>query len=72
MGGRRMRFVALVPDPVTGRMVPFCGAAGIPIEFTAGSQDEANRMAKANRLPPAVLVLPDELSPNNAQKEEPT
>ena len=56
-----MRYVALVPDPVTGRLTPYRGVAGIPIEFTARDQDHANALAKANRLPPAVLVMPDEL-----------
>ena len=62
-----MRYVALVPDPVTGRLVPYRGAAGIAIEFHAPNQAEANRLAKANRLPPAVSVRPDETANKTAK-----
>jgi hypothetical protein len=56
-----MRYVALVPDPVIGRLVPYLDKASHPVEFQADSQADANQQAKAMRLPPAVLVLPDEL-----------
>ncbi len=65
-----MRFAAMVPDPVTGRLVPYLGEAGIPIEFDAESQDDANRLARANKLPPAVLVLGDELAGSRAPAQQ--
>jgi hypothetical protein len=52
------RWRATVPDPVTGRPVPFRGEAGIPIEYTARDRADALRLARVNRLPPAVDVEP--------------
>jgi hypothetical protein len=56
-----MRYCALVPDPVIGRLIAYLDKAGHPVEFQAVSQDDANKQAKAMRLPPAVMLLPDEL-----------
>ena len=56
-----MKYVAVFPDPVTGRLVPYCGVAGIAIEFNAKDQADANRLARLNRLPPAVMLMPAEM-----------
>lgn len=51
----------MVPDRVTGRLVPYLGASGQPVEFEAGDQAEANHIARDRKLPPAVTILPDGL-----------
>jgi hypothetical protein len=58
-----MKFRAMAPDPLTGRLIPYRGTADIAIEFTAANQAEANRLARLNKLPPAVFVVPDEPTP---------
>ncbi len=55
-----MRFAAVAPDPVTGRLVPYHDASGEAVEIVAHDQREANRIAAANRLPAAVIVMPIE------------
>ncbi len=55
-----MKFRAMVPDPVIGTLIPYRGAADIAIEFEAVDQADANRLARANQLPPAVIIVAED------------